>query len=507
MMTSFSAAQRLWCAIISVGLCVAGLGSAAAQECSLTKTNRSCTYTVDRSLPLTPPTIQMYSGQTLTVAMKNAYSFEAYSLDWVSGTSTLRPDVGSAAFTALQPSAAKMNEWAAKVHSLSDTLAIINPPKQQCDKNSIPAAGNVGISLGVIAACADDLQKLRTDATKVYSQLQMAMWPTSSPATVPVAAQQIGLPNMLGKNDQIWEVNLTCEIMGKVVSTGSAIQCPPPGTLPVDSGLITREAETSSQIAAVVNALKSSTNMDVLVASQNLQDLKALLDTVRTDLLGYGLRVNDLLANPVPQPAIVGTIPAIKPSDTMIPQVIYNVNSLNLVAVSQSNTDNSKKQLVLPITVVYGDERWEVSAGTFFSSLPIRSFSAGPIFTNDVVTDHKVTQQIVRPLVIPFAALNYRISKDLGWSKWRANFYWTGAIGINPNTVTTDFGTGPSFSYRLLMFSTLWHIGHDTRLTQGVKVGDMLGPGFGGSLPTETYWKLNSFAIGISIRTPSLTNR
>jgi hypothetical protein len=177
------------------------------------------------------------------------------------------------------------------------------------------------------------------------------------------------------------------------------------------------------------------------------------------------------------------------------------------VGVSQSTTDASKKQLVLPITVVYGDQRWEVSAGTFFSSLPIRSFSASAVFTNDAVTDHKVTQQVLRPLVIPFAAVNLRISNDWKRPTWRTNLYWTNAIGINPNTVTTDFATGLSISYRLLMFSGLWHIGHDTELTQGFKVGDSLGASFNGSVPTETFWRFDSFAFGVSIRTPSLTTR
>jgi len=328
------------------------------------------------------------------------------------------------------------------------------------------------------------------------------------------------LPATPGGDNHAWQISLTCEIMGNdlfldnlgnpVLDNGKPIVCP--GALPVTAGLARREAKASTDIASVVSAFNPpagalSANPNVLAAIQILQDMKTTLDSTRTDLLGYGLRVGGIITNPPPSNSTVGTLPVVSSTAAVIPQVIYNVNAINLIGVSQSTTDNSKKQLVVAITVVYGDVRWEVSAGTFFSSLPIRSFSAAPVFTNDVVTDKKVSQQIVRPLVIPFAAVNYRVSNDWVRPNWRTNFYFTGAVGINPNTVSTDFATGPSIAYRALMFSALWHIGHDTRLTQGVKVKDSLGAGFSGSLPTQTYWRFDSVAIGISIRTPSLTNR
>lgn len=119
--------------------------------------------------------------------------------------------------------------------------------------------------------------------------------------------------------------------------------------------------------------------------------------------------------------------------------------------------------------------------------------------------DNKVAQNILRPTVVPFAAANYRLY-DLPRTRWRSVIYWTGAVGINPNTVSADFASGLSVSWRSLMFSPLWHYGHDIRLTQGFYVGESLGAGFKGNLPTQTYWK-SSFALGVSIRVPSLTGR
>jgi hypothetical protein len=149
--------------------------------------------------------------------------------------------------------------------------------------------------------------------------------------------------------------------------------------------------------------------------------------------------------------------------------------------------------------------RWEASAGVFFSSLPIRSFSVAPKFDGTNVTDNTVIQTILRPTVVPYAAGNYRLTNDLGWSKWKSNLYLTGAVGINPNTVSADFAAGLSLSWRSLMISPLWHYGHDTRLV-GFTVGESLGAAFKSTLPTQTFWT-SSYAVGIGIRIPPITGR
>jgi hypothetical protein len=264
------------------------------------------------------------------------------------------------------------------------------------------------------------------------------------------------------------------------------------------------------------------TDQDTLDGLQLLMDSKTTLDSTRTDIYGYGTRLIGLLTKPlypIPPGQLIrdsivplNAVPTPPLSHTQIPSVTYNVNALNLILNPSTTTDNTKKKLVVAITIVYGDARWEVSAGTFFSSIPVRSFAASPVFmagSPDTITDKKVTESDVRPLVIPFGAINYRLSHDLRKPMWRENWYWSFAVGINPNTVTSDFATGPSWSYRGLMLSGFWHIGHDVRLipTSNVKVGDSLGASFSGSLPTQNYWRFDAAGIGISIRTAALTGR
>jgi hypothetical protein len=130
-----------------------------------------------------------------------------------------------------------------------------------------------------------------------------------------------------------------------------------------------------------------------------------------------------------------------------------------------------------------------------------------PVYNSSgTVTDKQITTSVLRPTVVPFAAANFRVSRDLDWSRWRMAWYATGAVGINPNTLSADFAAGPSLSFRGLVFSALWHYGHDVRLTQGLYVGESLGASSSGTVTTQNYWT-NSFAIGVSIRTPPLTGR
>jgi hypothetical protein len=128
-----------------------------------------------------------------------------------------------------------------------------------------------------------------------------------------------------------------------------------------------------------------------------------------------------------------------------------------------------------------------------------------PVFDGSTVTDNKVAQTIVRPTAVPFGAGNYRITNDLGWSGWRSNLYLTGAVGVNPNTVSADFAAGLSLSWRTIMVNPLWHYGHDTRLN-GFTVDEKLGAAFKSRLPTQTFWT-SAFGIGIGIRIPPIAGR
>jgi hypothetical protein len=177
-------------------------------------------------------------------------------------------------------------------------------------------------------------------------------------------------------------------------------------------------------------------------------------------------------------------------------------NKRALASIALNFADRPTKFAGFPATSL----RWEGSAGVFFSMLPNRSFSVVPVYSGLTITDNTATQNAVRPTVIPFAAANYRLTNDLKWTRWKSDVYWTAAIGINPNTVSADYATGFSLSWRTVLFSGLCHFGHDNHLTQGFTPNESLGASFSGSLPSKSYWT-EAFAFGISIRVPTITGR
>jgi hypothetical protein len=475
-------------------------------ECSLAKTNNDCKVVIDRERPLTPPAIQMYSNQKLTVIVANPKIFERYFLDYQSGQATLTPDVASSIVQGLLPSLAKFGQF----HGFDYTVSK-NATADQCNvppitDTALPKGGTVdGVVVPAVFGC---VAQLSGKVIGIYRSLEPFAAPDSLlPGTTPAAGK---------KSDQ-----------EKLDEIGKRI-----------SEFLTPEFVLSTRITAIAADAGLKTTDARAIAE--LTDLQKLADAVANDLLAYSLRIKDLAGNGEEFGACSNLIDFSKdqqeeelksvdcvwmvsrPDDDVVYNkmvtrtVVYSLNTLNLVSNSQEVVpDPTKKKLLASITINFADSRkhsessglrWEASAGAFFSTLPIRSFSAAPVFTNGVITDKTISQNILHPTVVPFAAANYRLTNDLSWTRWKSNIYWTGAVGINPNTVSADFATGLSLSWRALMVSAVAHFGHDVRLTQGLTVGESLGASFNGSLSTQTYWK-TSFALGLSVRIPSLTGR
>jgi hypothetical protein len=477
--------------------------------CSLAKTNKSCTLIIDRANPVAPPMVQMYSGESVTVVVEHPNYFERYFLDYQSGQATLTPDVASSIVQGLLPSLLKAGEI--KSHAL---FSENQPPPDVCaeiSKTPIPSPGKEVEDM--LAAATICMGQLAENAMDIYQKLEPLVAPDS---LTPMGATKLAKP---------------CQLQTCI------------------SEFLKSEIGFSVKIAAISAdpTLKKTTNATYDTDALAIGELLALqkgADLIATDLQGYKQRLLDL---PTDKVALAKTgvqncsnlisVPGEKPDDknkiqcigitsradiadvyqNMVTRTItYALNAYNLASYPQeASPDPTKKKLLANIPINFADTpkesvrsafRWEASAGAFFSSLPVRSFSVAPVFTKGVITDKIIVQNVLHPTVVPFAAGNYRLTNDLPWGRWKTNLYWTGAVGINPNTVTADFATGLSLSWRALMVSGLCHFGHDVRLTQGLFVGESLGAGFNGSVPTETRWTTN-FALGLSIRVPSLVGR
>lgn len=477
-------------------------------ECSLAKTNTGCKLIIDRHNPVAAPAIQMYSNQTLVVIVRNPNPFERYFLDYQTGQAALTPDVASSIVQGLLPSLQKVGE----VHGFDFMIAARTTTDKCADPKitdtDIPDAVDV---LDVVQPVGECIAQIALNAIAIYQELE------------PYAAPDAHLPTSGLAATKTFD-----QIAADIVP------------------LIRSEIAVSSRISAISGdpGLKATPDLDDRAAAARavleMTDLQKLADALATDLIGYSSRIKDLAdyhdgyRNQFRDCSYLMEDTSVPPrhciwiksnqDDDKIYQnmttrtITYSLNMLNLVVNPQEAVpDPTKKKTLATVTINFAETapkqpgaahsalRWEASAGAFFSTLPIRSFSVAPVFTNGVITDKVISQNVLHPTVVPFAAANYRLTNDLP-GHWKSNFYWTGAIGVNPNTVSADFATGLSYSWRALMVSALAHFGHDTRLTQGLTVGESLGASFNGSLPTQTHWT-TSFAVGLSVRIPSLTGR
>jgi len=462
------------------------------RECSVTKTNNKCKLIIDRANPIAPPTVQMYSNQALTLVVKNPKTYERYFLDYQSGQAAVSPDVTSSIVQGLLTPLGKLQVSA-------HVAAPLHLPTDSCAASEITRMPPVGQVSDAVAAFQECVAQISARAIDIYRGLEPGLAPDSR------------TPN---------------EIAGAVDLKG---------TQQVISEVVESELFVSSRISAIATDATLKTSAPDGLAIQQLTSLQKLADAVANDLMGYSQRIDDLqdFNNGAQDCENIIAVTAKESGDkiqcvfitsnpdddrvyrNMVTRTItYSLNVLNMISNSQEAApDPTKKKLLASIAVNFADYpsrpstlRWEASVGAFFSTLPVRSFSVAPVFTSGAISDNIIAQNVLHPTVVPFAAANYRISNDLGWTRWKSAIYLTGAVGVNPNTVSADFASGLSISWRSLMLSPLWHYGHDVRLTQGLYVGESLGVGFKGSLATQTYWK-SSFAVGISIRVPALVGR
>jgi hypothetical protein len=431
--------------------------------------------------------------------VKNPLPFERYFLDFTTGQAAVAPDVTSAIVQGLIPSLSKFQGAFGAEAITAGTKPTTCTVPEVSDPATVPTV--VGTVEGYVPKFRDCLADLARTAIPIYQHLEPYVAPDSLVPTTPQSKESL---------DQI-KIDI--------------------------QGFLKSEADVSDKITAIAGLtfVKNGDAPDA-PALTKLANLQKSADAIAADLLSYYQRIGDLSAaggssmgfqncdglidlTDAEKTAEKNTdrelqcvVVQSRQDDQHIYQnmttrtVTYSLDVLNLVANSQEAIPlATNKKALATIAINFADQpnkkfigkpytalRWEASAGVFFSRLPNRTFTLTSA-TPPAVQDSKTW-----PTAIPFAAGNYRLTDDLG-SRWKENFYLTGAIGINPNNTTAEFGIGPSYSWRLLMISALAHIGHDTSWIS-------MTPGSNGDLPTSSHWTVKG-AIGISVRVPSLTGR
>lgn len=286
------------------------------------------------------------------------------------------------------------------------------------------------------------------------------------------------------------------------------------------------KSDATSTIAKLPQAEQASATQQLaarLTRETNLTPAMNLLTKIQQDLTSYAQNIQLVGTPNIADPQNLGVIydPNCPPGTSHCPkslllgaQVVFAVNTVNQIGVLPlSVTSASQKKAIATITVLYADPAFEVSTGVFFSTLPNRSFANQTLITQGTPPTQGnvvIAQTIVRPTIVPFAAANWRLGHDSVWpDKRRLAWYLTAGVGLNPNNTTAEFAFGPSISWRAIMISALYHLGHDVQLTQGEYLGEVwcnqTAKTCSPTPPNPTTDKVwtGAFAIGIGIRIPT----
>jgi len=191
-------------------------------------------------------------------------------------------------------------------------------------------------------------------------------------------------------------------------------------------------------------------------------------------------------------------------------------NNLSVVIAGVEIVNKVASPNIATIAINPQANRWVVSSGIAASNLTYHTYVNAPIIVNGVpvVSSSGQTETIVTRLstspsfIAPEALISYNLiphnwTSSLMKCPNNCTFLLTGGVGANLTSKTADFDAGLSFQIGGALFTPAVHFGRDSRLTDGLKVGDKLGTSPPNPLPTENVWvRKFGFAITYTIPTP-----
>lgn len=442
--------------------------------CSYTGLNGTCTITIDRLDPITPPTVYARPNAKIKIVVINPSPFENLTLDWKSTTAILPPDTFSTVFSAITGNLGKIT--VVGVRSLVRGAAEISAEQHQLlQKIQLPLV-TARPALERIKQVLEPppLGLCSADPTKLQIWLDPDSW-KSEVKTI--------LQKAIGEAADSDDLQKSVDALGKEIKSS---------------------VTASTSELAVLN-LNQKTLVDAMNQRRDFgARLVALLDAVQLiPSKGVGLK---------PSPEI-GEFPS---KDNTFQSQVWVLNYANVLAPvlkrvsAQSSTsdagwlgglaDSPTKQPLVTLTVQFqSPPLFEVSSGLIIPLTPYHSYSAAAVATNGTITKN-VVQQSLTYTVVPMVSVNVLV-KDFIVKQQRAAWFGSVAVGYNPATTSVEFGVGPSFSWRSIVLSGLVDIGRDTQLAGGFTVGQTLPAGNPPKPLTTTVWSAKP-AAAISIRIP-----
>jgi hypothetical protein len=464
------------------------------KPCSYTAVNDNCSVTINRMNPVTPPTIYVKRGGSVTVVVTDPSPLEDLTLDWKSSATAIPPDTFQTAFTAISGNIGKF--------TVIERIPPSGPFAQVITKCEIDING-CDSAPPITAAQERVMLALRSNdpltlADAGLKSIKTALQPPPGGASSNV---------MPWHDTKTWKPNVVTQLNI-------------PGGLAKQKELDANIKLLSSEIAVFKKAHTSAGDAnEIAILDKNQASLNSVYDGFSSSLAK--LAVLEAAVNGIPDTSdgIEGNavIKDLTPSEKNYQTQTWVVDYTNKLtatakrvaadtlktesaALMSGLADASAKVPVVTITVQFQSlQRFEVSTGLMVPLTPYHSYVKASVAKNGVVTDN-VVQESKTYTVVPIVFVNV-LGKEWITRQQRSAWFLTGGVGYNPATSAVEFGAGMTFSYRSVAVSFLADVGRDTKLGGGFTVGQSLGLSNAASPITSTYWTVKP-ALAISVRIP-----
>ena len=480
--------------------------------CSYTTTNGNCTISIDRMKPVTPPTIYVHRGCSVTVNVTKPSPFENLTLDWKSSTNVIPPDVFQTVLTAVTPNLAKLTVIGSIQAGAEAKAAAENAAETNCEKSDSALCDDskeIGLGQQHVNATLEKTDPL----VPAHDALQAI-----NDAAQPLA---LGIPNYTpawekypcthpGSPFECWKKKISSDL-------DAAVHDPVLDTIKGEIALLQTEIDRFKQANSGADGMKIAA--DLQKNQDALTTTYTSLDKTRQKLSTLAVAISKLQegANQASGTVITDAsagdksfyqtqVWTLDDTNTLTPlgkrftaDPPKTEDAVTLAALSDVPT----KTALLTLTVQFqSPSRVEVSSGVMVPVMSYHGYTKAAVANNGVVSDN-VVQETLTYAVIPMAFINVMAKEWTGRaSKQRSAFLFTNGVGYNPANSMVEFGSGLTFSYRSMALSFLADIGRDTKLGGGFTVGQSLGPTNAAANPiTMTIWRVKP-AIALSVRIP-----
>jgi hypothetical protein len=465
--------------------------------CSYSATNGNCSVSINRMNAVTPPTIYVKRGCSVTVSVTNPSPLEDLTLDWKSSATVIPPDTfqtlltplsgNLGKFTAIEliraPSGGPLAETIDLSHCETDPTNCDNAPTITKAQERVMSAFQ---EFDPPKVAHDGLLSIKTALQPPPSVTgkNLPPWYNAVAWRTDVAAQlQVAASSAKQK-----EFGFNLEMLASELADFKKTHTDPKSVS--KAGVM--DKNQASLNTAYDNFRNSLTKLDALQTA-----VKAIPDS-GSDIAGNAL-IQDITPgdkNYETQTWVVNYTNKLMPTAKRV--VAESLKSENAVLLS-GLADPSPKTPLVTITVQFqSPSRFEVSTGLMVPLTPYHSYGKAAVAKNGVVTDN-IVQETKTYTVVPAVFVNYLLGEWIP-NKQRSAVFASGGVGYNPTSSSVEFGAGMTYSYRSIAVSFVADIGRDTKLTGGFTVGQSLGTGNAANPPTSTYWSVKpSFAVSVRI--------